>query len=287
MKPPLFICGSGRSGTTLFFHMMISHPGVSWFTTLVERFPTRPTWNRLAMHAAGTGPGEWVARHRLSASEAYRYWDRLYPGFSQPLRDLVADDVTVKAGSAIRDAVAGTTTPARPHFMAKITGWPRIGFLQAALPEARFVRLRRDGRAVANSLLTMPFWRGWQGPSNWRWGALSPEYEAVWEAHDRSFVALAGIQWLIITDAFEAAIEAARPGSVLELDYGALCRDPIGEMERVADFADMEMVPAFRERIRAVEIREARDKWRTQLTPAQQQTLESVLGERLARYGYT
>jgi len=44
---------------------------------------------------------------------------------------------------------------------------PRIGFLQAIFPDAKFIHIVRDGCAVANSRMNAPFWKGWQGLNTW------------------------------------------------------------------------------------------------------------------------
>jgi hypothetical protein len=71
---------------------------------------------------------------------------------------------------------------------------PRISFLYAIFPDARFVHVLRDGRAVANSRLNASFWKGWHGLNIWG-GQMPEHYRQEWERHRRSFVALAGIEW--------------------------------------------------------------------------------------------
>src|SRR5213078_3203453 len=93
----------------------------------------------------------------------------------------------------------------RHRLLVKITGWPRVGYLRAIFPDARFIHLIRDGRAVANSLIHTDFWRGWAGPSKWQWGEMGAEHHEEWERHGRSFVALAGIQWKIMMGAIRQA----------------------------------------------------------------------------------
>jgi hypothetical protein len=140
--------------------------------------------------------GKLIER-RAKPTEGHAMWERHCPGFRNPFRDLVADDVTPGGAARIRRAFACMTTPKRDRLLIKITGWPRLRYLRELFPDARFVHVHRDSRAVAASLLEVPWWDGWRGPSTWRRGPLPPDLAALWEEHDQSFVALAAIECVI------------------------------------------------------------------------------------------
>ena len=40
---PVFILGTGRSGTTLFLNVLAFHPDFTWFSTFSKRFPDHPS----------------------------------------------------------------------------------------------------------------------------------------------------------------------------------------------------------------------------------------------------
>jgi hypothetical protein len=177
-------------------------------------------------------------------------------------------------------------TPRRRRLLHKITGWPRIGFLRELFPDARFIHICRDGRAVANSLLEVDFWRGWCGPERWRWGELTGSQRAEWERHGRSFIALAGLQWKLLMDATAEAASRIPSGQFMQLRYEDFVSDPVQHFRNVAAFCGLEWLPRFEKAIAAYELRSANDKWRRDLTAEQQAVLQSVLGESLAKYGY-
>ncbi len=91
----------------------------------------------------------------------------------------------------------------RNRLLVKITGWPRLGYLHEIFPDAKFIHVVRDGRAVVNSLINVDWWDGWKGPQNWRWGDLDLSQTDEWEKYGKSFVVLAGIQLKIIMNALE------------------------------------------------------------------------------------
>ena len=53
------------------------------------------------------------------------------------------------------------------EFIAEYSGWSRIAFFNEIFPHCRFIHIVRDGRAVANSLLNVSYWKGWEGIHKW------------------------------------------------------------------------------------------------------------------------
>lgn len=143
MKSPIFIVGTGRSGTTIFSKMLKDHPNVTWLSSFNKRFPERPYLNRFAFRALHYPFFSKVLQKLVYPSEAYSYWDRLFTGFSLPCRDLLADDVTIRETKAFHKAVLNVLLENHDRFLAKITGWPRIGFLQEIFPDAKFIHVIR------------------------------------------------------------------------------------------------------------------------------------------------
>ncbi|MGI9077189.1 MAG: sulfotransferase family protein [Gemmatimonadaceae bacterium] len=283
---PIFVVGVGRSGSTVFHHLMTKHPRVAWLSELCERYPSTPWPNQALMRAIDLPlVGPVLVRH-VDPGECYRFWEHHVRGFSAPCRDLVAGDVMNSSATRIRKALSGMTTPARPRLLIKITGWPRLSFLDQIFPDALFINVMRDGRAVASSLLNVHFWQGWGGPSRWRWGDLTSEQLEEWERHDRSFVALAGIQWKILMDAMERAKEKIAPARLLELKYEELCKAPVPMFRRVAEFCELDWSESLSQAALSEGLRNENEKWRSDFTPAQQEILTSVLREYLLRYGY-
>lgn len=284
---PIIIVGTGRCGSTLLHRLLATHPQVMWLSGFALLFPTKPAWNRWAVTAMGNPLLRRLVGAWIRPNEQYRFWDHYtYGSFSEPCRDLVRSDVTARVRDQVRAAFEAMLTPSRNRLLLKITGWPRIGFLSELFGDAKFVHIVRDGRAVANSLLHVHFWRGWYGPHGWRAGLLSPEDQATWEAHDRSFVALAGLEWRIQMRAIEAARRALDPRRFLEIKYEWLCEQPLEACRQVSEFAALPVSAKFERHVRSEVIRNMSSRWRQDLTPAQQALLDDLLREDLLRYGY-
>jgi omega-hydroxy-beta-dihydromenaquinone-9 sulfotransferase len=284
---PIFIVGSGRCGSTVFHRLLATHPNTMWLSGFAYMYPSKPAWNRRAVTAMGNPLVRRLAGRWVRANEQYRFWDyHTYGCFSEPCRDLVRTDVTARVKQRVRAAFAPMLTARRNRLLVKITGWPRIGFLNEIFDDAKFIHIIRDGRAVASSLLHIHFWRGWYGPQGWRAGLLSPEDQAAWESYDRSFAALAGLEWRIQMRAMEAARRAVEPGRFLEVKYERFCEAPLETCRDVLRFAELPESTEFERQVAAANIRNMSDRWRNDLTAAQQVLLENLLHDDLRRAGY-
>ncbi|MDT8369751.1 MAG: sulfotransferase [Longimicrobiales bacterium] len=286
-RRPIIIFGIGRSGTTIFHQMLAEHPNLAWLSSVCAEYPERPGLNRLVMQALDVPGLERIVRRRFPLGEHYRFWEHYSNGFSEPCRDLGADDLSHRTKRRILKATDTLTTQKRDRLLIKITGWPRTGFLSQAFEDAVFIHVLRDGRAVANSLMNVDFWRGWQGPAGWRWGPMPPEYRQEWETYDESFVVLAAIQWKLLMDAAEEAKRKLDPERLLEIRYEDLCAAPIPTMRTVSEFCDLPATDSFERRLGKFDMTNTNDKYRKDLTPGQQAALEAVLAGHLETYGYT
>jgi hypothetical protein len=285
-EPPVFVIGTGRCGSTVLYDILSKHPNASWLSQLCQRYPHRPALNARAMRALDLPVVSRLARRYLYADEAYRFWERICPGFSAPCRDLRGEDVTPRVRRAVRDAFAQATAPSRPHLLLKITGWPRIRFLREIFPGAKFVHVYRDGRSVVYSGLQVPWFSAWRGPAQWNWGELSAAHREKWERSGRDFIVLGAIVWEMLMDATEAAKAGLPATDFMELSYEDLCADPVAQLRRVVGFAGLRWTAEFEAGVRGAGLRSTNEKWRQELTPLQQDRLEGTIRGTLERYGY-
>lgn len=283
---PVVIVGTGRCGSTVFHEIATRHPDVCYLTRAADRNPGRPEANRRALRLVDlpfVGPLAW---RRFRPSEAWAWWAHHATGFNRPFRDPVAADVLPRTAERIRAAFAALPVGRRRRPLVKLTGWPRTGYLAQVFDDARFVHVVRDGRAVVNSFLNVGFWEGWRGPWQWRWGPLEGEDRDAWERHDRSFVALAALQWVILMRAFERARDALPAGRYVEVRYEAFAADPVSELERVLERCDLPRSERLVAAVRGARIASANFKWRENLSAAQQAVVADCLGPTLERWGY-
>jgi hypothetical protein len=204
------------------------------------------------------------------------------------VRDLVADDATPWLAERFeRFFLERARAQGKPVFLHKFTGWPRAAFIDRVLPEARFVHVIRDGRAVASSLLQMPWWRGYLGPSEWGWGPLPEPYAREWEASGRSFAVLAGIEWKMLIDAFGVAKAAVAPDRWLEVRYEDFVADARGSLAAMLGFFGLGWTDAYERAFVRHPVTTGRtDAFRRELAPRDVEALDGTLAGHLARLGY-
>ena len=177
-------------------------------------------------------------------------------------------------------------SPARNRLLLKVTGWPRVGFLQALLPKAKFVHVYRDGRAVASSFLNVKWWSGWRGPDNWSWGDLSLDQRQRWERSGRSFAALAGVQWELLMEAHEQALGGLHREDYMEIRYEALCDSPVESVRSILEFWGLDFNDCFARHLSRFSFKNVNNEWRDRLGPMEARKLEKAIADSLAQWGY-
>jgi hypothetical protein len=284
-----FVLGTGRCGSTLVHEILARHPDVGFVSNLEDRLPSVPgRWNNDLYRRV---PNRLTTKGglRYAPSEAYRALDReVSPALVAPVRDLVAEDVTPWLERRFRTFFESrAAAQRRPVFLHKFTGWPRAGFVRRIFPEARFINVVRDGRAVANSFLQMPWWLGYRGPEAWGWGPLPPAYAREWEESGRSFAVLAGLEWKILMDAFDAARELVPEPLWLEVRYEDFLDDPRRHLRAMLDHLGLEWTPAFERSVARYRFETGRrDAYRRDLGIHDVAMLDASLTPVLERHGY-
>jgi len=282
---PIFINGLGRSGTTIIHTLLSTHPNVNWMSLLCGKFPHRPYLNRWLMRALDVPLINIYLKRRFVPLENYDFWTEHYRGFFHPCRDLTAADADPASATSMRQAFSQLLTAKRNRLLIKITGVPRISYLQAIFPDAKFVHVTRDGRAVANSRMRTPFWTGWEGLNLWA-GEMPTHYRQEWKRHGYSFAALAGIEWKTHLDQMAEFRRSYPHINVLEVKYEAFCADPVGQLREIAKYCELDWDAKFETRLRRQYVESENNKWRTDLTEEQQAILQEVMAVQLVEQGY-
>ena len=284
----VFILGTGRCGSTLVQEVCSRHPEVAFVSNLEDRLGALGVTSRWNNPLYRRIPASWTGkgRARFAPSEGYGALGReVSPLLVAPLRDLTADDASPWIAARLRRFVGRRLeAQGRRTFVHKFTGWPRAGLLAAVFPSARFVHVVRDGRAVANSLVQMPWWTGYQGS---RFGPLSADHQAEWEASGRSFPVLAGIEWKILVDAHDQACGRLPPGRWSQVRYEDLVASPREVLEPVLDVAGLAWTPEFEAGFARHRFDPGRRQaFRSDLDGRTLDLLEQSLGPHLTRLGY-
>lgn len=244
---PVFIVGPHRSGTTLLYEMLAAHPAVATYDRANCRLPGHPVlahlWTRL-----GSDP---------TPREAQPVWDRFRPE---------ADDVMGAAHATAKVVRWHRRSVARllrlrgaSRFLAK---YPRLSlrleWLDALFPDAVFLHLERDWRAVVRSTAERIRRRrdrggGWFGVRIPGWRRLCDERPEI----------VAARVFRVVTTTLER--EGPQYGNrYVRLRYSDLCREPRLVLREVA--ARCALTADFAEGIPEI-LESTNSKWRQSLGP--------------------
>ena len=270
----LFVLGTGRCGSTLLAEILAAHPAIGWISTLPE--PLGRVSRRLRLEPR---PSEAYALLRAEVS----------PMLVDPFRDLTADDAEPWLERRLQQFFGRRAADqGRPVFMHKFTGWPRARLLATIFPEAKFVHVFRDGRAVANSFVQVHFWQGYRGAPGWTFGDLTEEERRDWEATNFSWTYLAGLEWKRLMAAFEASRDEIGAERWVDVRYEDLVARPVEETTAILRFAGLDRWADLERRLAALRVSGGRtDAYQDELRPEDVAQLETALAPTLERWGYS
>jgi hypothetical protein len=165
----------------------------------------------------------------------------------------------------------------------------RLEFLRAVFPDAFFVHVIRDGRAVVHSLVwgharpgepqdRFKPWREREDPFP---GVKPPRWRELLRDNPLEQHALQWREALTYALAEEERLKLP----VLHLRYETLCQDPRGTLTRLFEFAQLRVTPRIVARLPA-RLDNRNDKWRTRLSAADVAVITRIEEPMLHRLGY-
>jgi hypothetical protein len=287
----LFVVGTGRCGSTLVHEVLARHRDAGFISNIDDNLPfldLKGRWNN-SLFRSPLGRFTTKGRLRFAPSEGYQLIARqISPLYAYSCRDLTADDVMPWVRDRFRRFFEQRqTAQAKPIFLHKYTGWSRLGFFTNIFPEAKFVHIVRNGKAVASSWLKMDWWDGYRGPERWLWGPLPAAYQDEWLDSGRSFVRLSGICWKMLLDSYESGRKALAAPSYLEVRYEDLVEDPATKFREIAEFGELSWDDDFERAVRSYRfVTDSNRAYERDLSPSQLHELQAALAQKLAAYGY-
>lgn len=267
MSRPVFVIGSGRSGTTLFYRLLISHRDFAWVSRLSDRVPWVPQLALLSRI-----PGARRLRPLEPSVESPR--TLAYCGLSQSRlrevqRPLRAEDLPAQTSQRLTRVVTGHRRwmRRRTFAMKSTANTMRVGCLTAIFPEAYFIHIVRHPCGVANSLLRVNWWP--ELPL-W-WLDITPR---EWEAEGNDPYELCVLHW---RQQVQAALDARRTVAqdhYIQLRYEDFVRSPVDTLERVASNLDLTSDPNYTRALSELSVDSSRAwKWQDQLPPHAQERI--------------
>jgi omega-hydroxy-beta-dihydromenaquinone-9 sulfotransferase len=292
---PIFFIGMPRSGTTILFEAFARHQALAWPTKYTDKAPRLPWLNlaRMPLDKFGGRKAQYAHRHLGNRflplpSEAYGFWNTVAArnfGRSYLMRSPPDENTKVRVSNAVARIASWQH---KPRFTAKLTGPARIGFLSAIFPDAKFIHVVRDGRAVVHSLLRVGFWRDKGGLTApfWTDGPPLPAM-AEWERSDRDAGALAAIQWQHVLELAQLEARGLPVTQYTEIRYEDFIARPIAEIQRLLAACELDVSPTVERYISAgASLTNMNFKFRRDFSADYIARLSQQMEPCLSRYGY-
>jgi hypothetical protein len=198
---PIFVVGCGRSGTTVLGEALGAHPDVVYLNEPRELWAHDPRANIWS-----PGPGVVV---------------------------LTCEDLTEELASGLRSRLEARVVTAGRSRLAEKTPINsfRIGYLDALCPDALFVHVIRDGRAVAASIANIPARGRWYGKRDAKWHRLAAVAEQdgladLVKACGRDRFRRGLLEWRLAVTHARRSLESVPPSRWAELRYEDLVSTP-------------------------------------------------------------
>jgi hypothetical protein len=274
MKPPVFIVGCPRSGTSYLYHLLLSAGGFAQFRTQMNVFDVlEPIYGNLGTprHKAKM-MSEWLRSKAFDVSglQAEEIKAKVLSecrSASDFLR-IVMEEVARRQGV---DRWIDSTPTNIPHLLR----------IKKDFPDARVIHIIRDGRDVALSLDK----RGWSRPLPWdrNKGLLAAGLYWEWIVRKGRRLGVA-----LHADYFEVRYEdlVNQPAQTLkrlavflshDLDYQRIQQTSIGSVKNP--------LTSFKEDLERGQFKPV-GRWKSRFPPDQLLLFESVVGDYLRDLGY-
>ena len=302
IEKPIFVIGMPRSGTTILSEVMSAHEDVGWFSNYMNRLPCIPEVSflsrivsipRFGQHLRGKkkqsrGLASLIRRLLPYSAEAFPVWGR-YCG-DKFLWDYMINQVANETEKRrIRTVIKKVLTlQGKQRFFAKFTGPPRICYLNSIFPDAYFVHVLRDPRAVVSSLSKVTFWekRGGMEKPWWRNG-LCQRYVEEWIDSGRSSVALAAVQWKQVVELAWQESKILDSSKYIELRYEDFVSTPHGTLQEIFYKVDLPYSQSVQRYIDSIgNVQNMNSKYKQNLTHSDILLIEKITLNTARKAGY-
>lgn len=295
MKKPVFIIGCPRSGTTMILDILASHEDFAWISQHVNRYPKRLSFGyfQRMYYNSSFGLDLYKSKKKFRniipiPSEPWNFFNHYLKNFqweingSIPPRLRTEKDISKNEIHRFQSVIEkACKIQKKDRFLSKYTDFPRITYLKQVFPDAKFIHLLRDGRAVANSYYNKikkgdfntwderKWWiKGW--PKEWKDDFLKNHNNPI------GFVAY---QWKFFIDLIWQDSKNISQNDYIEVRYENILNESVKHMKNILDFCEMPDSKRMDKYIDYLRIENMNVKWKKQLNNDQHKTLKQIITE--------
>jgi Sulfotransferase family len=297
IEKPIFLIGVPRSGTTIIFEVFSAHEHLGWFSNLFDRYPRFPCVSVLSRLANFS----WFRGHKkqeyqrtptrpyqILPEETYSVWE-MYGRKEFPSDYLLNVQASEVEKQRLHKLIAKILMyQGKKRFANKLTGPSRIGYLNSIFPDALFIHIIRDGRAVVHSLMNVDFWSEKGGLVKPFWdNGLSDKYIQEWEQSRRSPLILAAVQWRNIIELTRTESRILEGDRYMELRYEDFLQHPEDSVSKINKFCLLPPAESQREYLLSkIGLKDMNEKYLGAFRPDELVTLTATMKDLLLDLGY-
>lgn len=301
---PIFIIGCHRSGTTALYDLLAHHPDVAYFTNASALLPKAS----ILSHVLGQMMGlDDIVQERFfedgvgyaydSPSEGIRVWELYTADRATHCLDETHGDEQME--SYLKRMIRKHLKfQGRTRFLNKNPDHSvRTRYLHNLFPDARFLHIVRDARAVVASLIRakqrcIEFF-GPDHPHS-QHGTMVEDWSQIkhiWEQEDA--VVGAGMLWKAVVETVRRDAQVLPADQFLEIHYEDLVQAPQDYVARILDFCqlrqDEEVERALHADLDAMKGRGRKQSkdWKTRFSDSELERLMAVVGPTMRTFAYS
>jgi hypothetical protein len=281
---PIFIVGCGRSGTTIFNNTLSWHKDLAWISNYSNRlYPAFPASALSCKFYRSKLAKRLLGKLLPRPVEGYNLWNWCHPVVNSPNDPPLIDiDVSEESLSRCRILVNDHLRfSCKKRFVNKNTrNSRRIRYLNKVFPDALFIHILRDGRAVVASLLNVKWHK-----SHRLW--ITDESESTMPINNISKpLQMAAKLWQREVERILEDKNYLDGDRFLQIKYEDFVSTPILTMMEVCEFCNLDWSAEFEQYINSINLKNMNYRFNKRLTRDQITKLNSDIKPLAEKLGY-
>ena len=290
---PVFIIGSPRSGTTFLLKTLASNTNFTWISHHVNNKPKNyHLVKKLDVYKSFFfGKRKYIKSNQDSKEypcpcEPWNFWNYYFPYFQwkekitsiprNPLQSDISEEEALKIRKIVEKMCEINKTE---YFLSKYTDFPRIQLMKKVFPNAKFIHLVRDGRAVANSysqkILSGEF-KTSKEEANWANAWKTTRKKSYYEKY-KTPLSFTLYQWMFFIDEILNELKTIHKNNFISVKYSDLVANTEEEVQKILKFVDLEMDTNMKYFIKNRPGQNMNKKWQQSLTNDEKMIFNAVL----------
>ncbi len=292
---PVFIIGAGRSGTTLLYKLFCLNNNFAWISNYMARYPSflvLSALNRVNRKLPNLNLYSWFNKESNAFYGDRKIIKKILPtpvegeviyrkgGFKTfPDSDWILDDSTKNYFRCLIEKIAGYQ--GKDYFLSKRTANNRrIKQLLECFPDAKFINITRDGRAVAHSLTKVKWWNDHK---IWWMDQRTPSELRRQNYND---IELAAKNWVEEIRCIRDGVIHINAENILTLKYEDFSENSEKYMLKCLQHIGIEADTLWLDSIKKIKIYNNNHLWKKNLGQDEQELVTSIQSDELRKLDY-